>query len=142
VSARWTAGRQEAAAGLRQVGSVRGVASVGGGSCEWEVGGRQAGGGGGVACLIGGELGQEVAEVGRVSRRWAQGRPGQTQGVAREWPGWRRATQVGVGRRAERASLECNQAGWASGGGRSSASCRASSEGNKAGWVQAAAGAG
>ena len=39
--------------------------------------GRQAGGGGGVTCLIGGELGQEVAEVGCVSRRWAQGRPGQ-----------------------------------------------------------------
>ena len=45
--------------------------------CEWEVGGRQAGGGGGVACLIGGELGQEVAKVGHVRSRWVQGRPGQ-----------------------------------------------------------------
>ena len=39
--------------------------------------GRQAGGSGKVTCLIGGELGQEVAEVGHVSRRWVQGRPGQ-----------------------------------------------------------------
>ena len=39
--------------------------------------GRWAAGSGEVACFIGCELGQEVAEVGRVSRRWAQGRPGQ-----------------------------------------------------------------
>ena len=56
---------------------VRGVASVGGGLHEWEVGSRQAGGSGEVTCLIGGELGQEVAKVGHVSRRWVQGRPGQ-----------------------------------------------------------------
>ena len=56
---------------------VRGVASVGGGLHEWEVGSRQAGGSGEVTCFIGHELGPEVAEVGRVSRRWAQGRPGQ-----------------------------------------------------------------
>jgi hypothetical protein len=53
---------------------VRGLTGLGGGSHEWEAGGRQAGGSGGVACLIGGELGQEVAKVGHVSRRCARGK--------------------------------------------------------------------
>ena len=38
---------------------MRGVAGIGGGSHEWEVGSRQAGGGDGVVCLIGGELGHK-----------------------------------------------------------------------------------